>query len=332
MLHTTYISDAYIPFFLFSVSLRNVGELAGVLSRTYVPSLDGDSKKQRSTYGNDRFDFPANYRNDENEGVFVGYRHNGMEGNEREEDEENEEEEEADEVEEDNHRIVSLIASEIFQRRQKEMEALREEQRLDSEMEEERIRVLRLVELQSIALGGVSRKGERDQGGVEVFEGEDEIEDETENMGEKEMEDDVEKEVEVEEDTQMFWDSLLLKPISSGRHGQPDRFVDNNNDNNGTGGYNSIETGSRGYSNSNINSDGRSYMDNIDGSRDHINNNDSDNYDENKEKDYSDPINILRNIPGEYHSFCLLFHAQITLNSIYDFKTEICGLQLLFSI
>ena len=37
-----------------------------MLSRTYVPALGESRRKQRSTYGDGRFEFPANYENDEN--------------------------------------------------------------------------------------------------------------------------------------------------------------------------------------------------------------------------------------------------------------------------
>ena len=98
------------------ISLRNVGELAGVLSDTYIPTLDpedeedegGVRRKQRKRYGKGRFKFPSYTRDDEDED---------------DDDDSTGGVSSDDDDDEDTHGVVSLFAKEIM--RQKMMETQR---------------------------------------------------------------------------------------------------------------------------------------------------------------------------------------------------------------
>ena len=225
------------------MSLRNVGELAGVLSRTYVPTLGDHNKKERSTYGNGRFKFPENYQNDGNNGNFVGFGVN--DGDEEDEEEENEEEEEEDNN--DNHYIVSLIACEIFQQKQKEKDFAVEKERNKFLIEGEKGRVERLNQLHAIAMHDMKEERERENERGREREREKEVGREREREREIGREKEVGKEkeknrmigevdyrtadVEVDRgkeerikvekesknsinESKSFWDALLLKPLS----------------------------------------------------------------------------------------------------------------------
>ena len=203
----------FFHFFLL-VSLRNVGELAGVLSRTYIPSLDEGNEKQRSTYGNGRFKFPNNYKNDN----FNGY--GGYNNQEEEEEGEEEDEEDEDEDDTDNHYIVSLIACEIFQQKQREKELAREEERNFSLLEEERCRVERLNELHAIAI--FEMKEEREKEIIRIKDLEREREEEMlrakEENEKREREDREKEQIHANaglNNSMHFWDDLLLKPLPS---------------------------------------------------------------------------------------------------------------------
>jgi len=88
-----------------AVSLRNVGELAGILSEAYIPGVDRATAGRR-TYGHGRFRFPA------------------ADGGDDDEEEEDEEEgSDAENSDDDTHGVVSMFAKEIL--RQKEAETAR---------------------------------------------------------------------------------------------------------------------------------------------------------------------------------------------------------------
>ena len=217
---------------LHSVSLRNVGDLAGQLSRSYLPSLhddddvdvddvgtNGDKKGVRKTYGNGRFTFPQHYAIDGHHSAIGNY------------DDENNDDNDDDEDaggDSDCHGILSLIATQIFEQKQKEKEKAAqnsflagiEEDRREKEKEKERIQALAVSEMEeelraeveyeqeqerererkarNDVLSAYSRGKERSgEQGIEVDVGE-------EGEGEGEGE---------EESPQHFWDSLLRKPL-----------------------------------------------------------------------------------------------------------------------
>ena len=108
--------------------MRNVGQLSGMLSQSYVPKLpEYSDTKVRKTYGNGKFKFPRNYEDDERDGV-VGY-----DGGDSDDDSDGEGEGEGDEY----HNVVSLIASEIYEQKKKE-------KNISIENENEKFRILQL--------------------------------------------------------------------------------------------------------------------------------------------------------------------------------------------
>ena len=122
----------FFLFVLLLVSLRNVGQLSGMLSQSYAPKLpECSDSKIRKTYGNGKFKFPRNYEDDERDGV-IGY-----DDSDNDSDNDSDEEGEGEGGDNEYHNIVSLIASEIFEQKKKE-------KKLFIENENEKFRILQM--------------------------------------------------------------------------------------------------------------------------------------------------------------------------------------------
>ena len=278
-----------------------------MLNRTYIPSLSDVNVKQRSTYGNGRFKFPNNYQNDNSNGFHGGY------DNQQEEEEEEEEEEEVEEEDDaDNHYIVSLIACEIFQQKQREKDLAREEERNFSLLEEERGRVERLNELHAIAI--FEMKEEREKEIIKIKEIEREREEE--NLREKEEEEKRDRENREKEqisaseginDSKKFWDDLLLKPLSSNDR---EMEIESRNERKRSKGR-EIKDREKEYRNVNTSQENRDNRVNV---------NSRSSY-----QSQTEPMDILRNIPGKIDnsilppnfSFLLSFLFFYTFRAFY---------------
>ena len=223
------------------MSLRNVGDLAGQLSRSYLPSLhdddvntytglhtgvgtDGDKKGERKTYGNGRFTFPQHYAIDG---------HHSVIGNYDDDDNNNDDDDDEDAGgDSDCHGILSLIATQIFEQKQKAKEKAAqdsyltgvEEDRREKEKELERIQALAVSEMEEELRAEVEYEQEQEREREREMEREKEAPNDVvsayfrgkERSGELGLEVDVEDEGEgegEEESPQHFWDSLLRKPL-----------------------------------------------------------------------------------------------------------------------
>jgi hypothetical protein len=228
-----------------SLSMRNAGDLAGQLSRSYLPSLsDADThtgthtgtdigaygsstgKGERKTYGNGRFTFPQHYSSDGHHGIIGNY-----------DDDNNDDDEDDGKAggDSDCHGILSLIATQIFEQKQKEREkALEnsflmriEEERREGEKEKERIQALAVSEMEEELRAEVEYEQEQERERERVRERDREMTNEAKSSnsrsrdrrGEQGTEGGTEggegegEEGDEEESPQHFWDSLLRKPL-----------------------------------------------------------------------------------------------------------------------
>ena len=221
------------------MSLRNVGDLAGQLSRSYLPSLhdddvdthsglhtgigtDGDKKGERKTYGNGRFTFPQHYAIDGHHSVIGNY--DDDDNNDNKNDDDDDEDAGGDS---DCHGILSLIATQIFEQKQKEKEKATqnsyltgvEEDRREKEKELERIQALAVSEMEEELRAEVEYEQEQERERERQREAPNDVlsaySRSKERSGEQgmEIEVDVEEGEGEEESPQHFWDSLLRKPL-----------------------------------------------------------------------------------------------------------------------
>ena len=232
------------------VSMRNAGDLAGQLSRSYLPSLSGadtntgtdtgadmgaygssTGKGERKSYGYGRFSFPQHYSSDGHNGIIGNYDDDNNDGDDDDDDDDDDDEGDAG-GDSDCHGILSLIATQIFEQKQKEREKAvemsflmrMEEERREAEKERERIQALAVSEMEEELRAEVEYEQEQERERERVRDRDREMTNEAKSsnsrsrdrrgeQGTEQGTEEGEEEVDEEESPQHFWDSLLRKPL-----------------------------------------------------------------------------------------------------------------------